>query len=103
MEGDGPVSGDRVDWGIDIAGTDGIAVDAVAAYLMGFDPDSIGYLHFCGKAGLGETVIDNINIIGTSVDECRRTFRPHRSYQAQLHWKVTGERAFEKVRAVLLG
>ena len=101
MEGDGPVSGDKVDWRIAIAGTDGIAVDAVAAHLMGFDPDSIGYLHFCGKAGLGETNIGNINIIGTSVEECRRTFRPHRSYEAQLRWKETGERAFEKLRAVL--
>jgi uncharacterized protein (DUF362 family) len=101
MEGDGPVSGNRVDWRIAIAGTDGIAVDAVAAHLMGFDLDSIGYLYFCGKAGLGETNIDDINIMGTSVEECRRTFRPHRSYQTQLHWKQTGERTFEKLRTVL--
>ncbi len=101
MEGDGPISGDRVDWRIAIAGTDGIAVDAVAAHLMGFDLESIGYLHFCGKAGLGETNIRNINIIGTSVEECRRTFKPHLSYQAQLRWKEMGERAFEKLRAVL--
>jgi uncharacterized protein (DUF362 family) len=101
MEGDGPVSGNRVDWRIAIAGTDGIAVDAVAAHLMGFDLDSIGYLYFCGKAGLGETNIDNINIMGTNVEECRRTFRPHRSYRTQLHWKQTGERTFEKLRTVL--
>jgi len=101
MEGDGPVSGDRVDWRIAIAGTDGVAVDAVAAYLMGFDPDSVGYLFFCGKAGLGETNIDNINILGNRLEECRHTFRPHRSYQAQLRWKKTGERTFEKLTAAL--
>ena len=101
MEGDGPVSGDRVDWRIAIAGTDGIAVDTVAAHLMGFDVASIGYLHFCGQAKLGETNMRNINIIGTGLDECRRTFKPHRSYQAQLGWKEKGESAFEKLQAEL--
>ena len=101
MEGDGPVSGDRVDWQIAIAGTDGVAVDSIAAYLMGFDPDSVGYLFFCGKAGLGETNIRHINILGNRLEECRRTFRPHRSYEGQLGWKKTGEKAFEMLSAAL--
>ena len=101
MEGNGPVSGDRVNWNLAIVGTDGIAVDAVAAYLMGFDPDSIGYLYFCGKAGLGETNIGRINIIGTNLKECRRIFRPHQSYPAQRHWKDSGERIFEKLSKIL--
>jgi len=98
MEGNGPVSGDRVDWHIAIAGTDGVAVDTVAAYLMGFDPQSIGYLYFCSQDGLGEGDINKIKIIGVPLEECKRTFRPHQSYQAQLGWKKKGEAVFKKVR-----
>ena len=101
MEGNGPVSGDRLDWHIAIAGTDGVAVDTLAAYLMGFDPQSIGYLHFCSQDGLGEGDINNLNIIGTPVEECRHPFRPHQSYQAQLGWKKTGGKAFEKLKECL--
>jgi uncharacterized protein (DUF362 family) len=98
MEGNGPASGDRVDWHIAIAGTDGVAVDTLAAYLMGFDPRSIGYLYFCSQDGLGQGDINNLNIIGTPLEKCRRTFRPHQSCQAQLGWKKGGERAFKKLK-----
>jgi len=101
MEGNGPVSGDRVDWHIAIAGTDGVAVDTLAAYLMGFDPQCIGYLYFCSQDGLGEGDIKNLNIIGTPLEECRCSFRPHQSYQAQLGWKKSGERAFKKLKESL--
>jgi len=101
MEGDGPVSGDPVAWDLAVAGTDPVAVDSVAAHLMGFEPESIGYLHFCGKAGLGETDIDHIRIVGAQLDECRRTFRPHRSYAAQLKWKDEAETAFERLQEIL--
>lgn len=101
MEGNGPVSGDRVDWHIAIAGTDGVAVDTLAAYLMGFDPESVGYLYFCSQDGLGEGDINNINIIGTPLEECRQSFRPHQSYQAQLGWKKRGERAFKELKECL--
>ena len=101
MEGNGPVSGEPVPWNLAIAGTDPVAVDAVAAYLMGFDPASIGYLYFCGRAGLGETVVDRINIVGAGLDECRRPFKPHASYAAQVHWKDDGRRAFDRLQEVL--
>jgi len=98
MEGNGPVSGDGVDWHVAIAGTDGVAVDTLAAHLMGFDPQSIGYLYFCSQDGLGEGDINNLNIVGTPLEECRHAFRPHQSYQAQLCWKETGKRAFERLK-----
>jgi uncharacterized protein (DUF362 family) len=101
MEGNGPVSGSQVDWGVAIAGTDGVAVDTVAAHLMGFDPQSIGYLYFCSQDGLGEGNIDNIRIIGTSLDTCRHPFRPHQSYQAQLGWRKEGEAVFRKLKRYL--
>jgi uncharacterized protein (DUF362 family) len=98
MEGNGPVSGDSVDWHVAIAGTDGVAVDTLTAYLMGFDPQSIGYLYFCSQDGLGEGDINNLNIVGTPLEECRHAFRPHQSYQAQLCWKESGQMAFERLK-----
>jgi uncharacterized protein (DUF362 family) len=98
MEGNGPVSGNKVDWGVAIAGTDGVAVDTVAAHLMGFDPKSIGYLSFCGQDGLGEGNIDTIRIIGSPLEECRYPFRPHQSYEAQLSWRKEGQAVFRKLR-----
>jgi uncharacterized protein (DUF362 family) len=94
MEGNGPVSGNRVDWGIAVAGTDGVAVDTVAAHLMGFDPQSIGYLHFCSRDGLGEGNLDRVRIIGSPIEECRYSFKPHQSYEAQLNWRKEGETVF---------
>jgi uncharacterized protein (DUF362 family) len=98
MEGNGPVSGDRVDWGIAIAGADAVAVDTVAAHLMGFDPRLIGYLYFCSKDGLGEGDINKINIIGAPLAACTREFKPHESYQVQLSWKEMGEAVFERLQ-----
>jgi len=98
MEGNGPISGDKVDWHVAIAGTDGVAVDTVAAYLMGFDPRSVGYLYFCSQDGLGTGDLDSINIVGTAVEPCRRSFRPHQSYAAQLGWKKRGEEAFQRLK-----
>jgi uncharacterized protein (DUF362 family) len=97
MEGNGPVSGGRVDWHVAIAGTDPVAVDTLAAYLMGFDPQSIGYLYFCSRDELGQGDISKINMVGTPLEECRRSFKPHRSYGAQLGWKKKGISVFEKL------
>lgn len=42
-------------------GSDFLAVDWVAARIMGFDPEKIGYLHYCKEARLGSA---NPKIIG---------------------------------------
>lgn len=101
MEANGPVSGDRVDWRIAIVGTDFLATDTVAAVLMGFDPEDIGYLYFCKKDKLGEGDIDKIKLIGTPLKECLRPFKPHQSYQKQLKWKKNGKEVFKKFRTLL--
>jgi uncharacterized protein (DUF362 family) len=98
MEGNGPVLGNKVDWGVAIVGTDGVAVDTVAAYLMGFDPQSIGYLSFCRQDGLGEGNIDAIKIVGTPLEKCLCRFKRHQSYEAQLSWEEEGEVVFRKLK-----
>ena len=52
-EGEGPRHGRRAPLGTIIAGTDAVAVDAVAAAAMGFEPLEIAYLRLAQAMGLG--------------------------------------------------
>lgn len=91
MEGNGPVGGDEVDMRVALAGLDPVAVDAIAAYIMGFDPMNIGYLYYCHRFGLGVADLNRIEVVGEDPKKLRRKFRPHRSYEQQLNWKVPEE------------
>lgn len=51
MEGNGPTSGTTVELNWAVASCDPVAADAVAAWLMGFTPDDIGYLVFLRDGG----------------------------------------------------
>lgn len=88
MEGNGPVSGDEVRMGIALAGLDPVAVDAVAAYIMGFNPMEIGYLYYCHRFRLGVADLSLIEVVGENPDKLRRKFKPHRNYSNQLNWKI---------------
>jgi uncharacterized protein (DUF362 family) len=64
LEGNSPKSGiprvvDRV-----LASGDLVAIDAVAAKIMGFDPRTIGHLGECVAAGLGVSDLDRIEVVG---------------------------------------
>jgi uncharacterized protein (DUF362 family) len=89
MEGNGPVSGDAVDWRIAIASTDFVAADSLAAQLMGFPLEEIGYIYYCHLKGLGRGRLEEMELVGNAtVAETRRRFRPHRTYKRQLAWKI---------------
>ena len=101
MEGEGPGAGDPVDWRIAIAGTDPLAADALAAHLMGFDPEQVGYLEYCRQLGLGVGEMNEIETTGNvAPEDVQRPFAPHPTYQRQLAWRLNGaERYLEPVRA----
>ena len=89
MEGDGPVDGDPVDWRMAIASSDFLAADALAAELMGFPLEQVGYLYYCHLKGLGEGDLQRMQIVGNAKpEELRRRFKPHRTIQQQLQWQV---------------
>jgi uncharacterized protein (DUF362 family) len=79
MQGEGPRHGSRVRLGTVIAGTDAIAVDAVAAALMGFEPMEIAYLRHAQAMGLGTAELSAITVVGDPVAPLRRRFRRHAS------------------------
>jgi len=50
-----------------LAGADSVAIDAVAAKMMGFDPMSIKYIRLAHEAGLGTGKIEEIEIVGEDI------------------------------------
>jgi uncharacterized protein (DUF362 family) len=88
MEGDGPVNGTPVPWGIVLAGTDPLAVDALAAHLMGYSIGEVGCLSYCHEMGLGQADWQQINVRGNiTPEEARRQFAPPPSYAQQRQWQ----------------
>ena len=86
MHREGPRHGTPIRLGTVIAGTDPVAVDAVAATVMGFEPLRIGYLHYAHAAGLGVADLGAITILGDPIAEVRRRFVPHSNHAVQRHW-----------------
>ena len=57
-----------------IAGMNPVAVDTVASYLMGFDPEHLTYLRVAGERGLGPDRLDRIHtyvVLGGKPELCR--------------------------------
>lgn len=62
-----------------LASADSVAIDAVAAKLMGFDPMRIPYLRMATERGLGEARIDKIEIAGDPIAQVNFGFKTKRS------------------------
>lgn len=52
-----------------LASSDQVAIDAVAARMMGFDPMSIGYIRLGHENGLGCGRIEELEIVGEDISE----------------------------------
>lgn len=79
MHGQAPRLGTRLRLGTVVAGTDPVAVDAVAAAIMGFDPLEVAYLRRAQAAGLGVADLAAITIVGEPWSQVRRKCRRHAS------------------------
>lgn len=62
MEGMGPAYGNRKKMGVIVVGNNGLSADAVAAALMGFDPQGVPHLKLSAENGLGEIILKKISI-----------------------------------------
>jgi uncharacterized protein (DUF362 family) len=87
MSGEGPRHGHAVRLGTAIAGTDPVAVDAVAAATMGFEPGEIGYFQYAAEAGLGVADLQAITVVGDPIARVRRQFARHSNQYVQQHWR----------------
>lgn len=62
-----------------LASADSVAIDAVAAKMMGFDPMEIPYLRMATEMGLGEGRIENIEIVGDGIEGVNFGFKTQKS------------------------
>lgn len=67
--GPGPRTMTPVEKGLMLASADSVAIDAVAAKIMGFDPMNIPYIRLAHEDGLGTGRIDEIDVIGEDISE----------------------------------
>jgi hypothetical protein len=63
-----------------LASSDSVAIDAVAAKMMGFEPMDIPYLRMATERGLGEGRIDHIELVGDEIDRVNFHFESKRSF-----------------------
>lgn len=63
-----------------LASGDSVAIDAVAAKMMGFDPMTIPYLQMCDEMGLGNARMENINIVGDDISQVNFGFEAKKSF-----------------------
>ena len=85
MEGDGPVNGTPVHLRTAIASTDPLKADGIAARLIGFEPEDIGYLYYLHEENMGEYSLDNLD--GDDLNKLKRKFKPHGTIDIQSQWK----------------
>jgi len=65
--GAGPRTMIPVEKGLMLAGSDSVAIDAVAAKIMGFDPMNIAYIRMAHEDGLGVGRVEEIDVIGEDI------------------------------------
>lgn len=89
MEGNGPTEGTPVPLRLALASIDPLAADVVGTTLMGFDPDQVGYLHYCKEMNLGVGDLNRIELVGnTTLAACARAFQPHHNIDRQRRWHL---------------
>ena len=71
MEGNGPGSGDPRRMGLIIAGEDPVSLDVVSGIIVGLSPMQIPIIRAARSAGIGETRIEHIRILGEKIDEIK--------------------------------
>jgi hypothetical protein len=62
-----------------LASADSVAIDSIAAKMMGFDPMTIPYLRMCDERGLGNADPSKIEIVGQEIDGVNFGFKVKKS------------------------
>ncbi len=73
--GPGPRTLNPVRTDLILASSDQVAIDAVAARIMGFDPAKIDYIRIADEEGLGNGKLENIEIVGYDISSCNFRFQ----------------------------
>ncbi|MBW1698565.1 MAG: DUF362 domain-containing protein [Deltaproteobacteria bacterium] len=74
QEGLGPIFGKPVEMDLIVAGSDGVAVDAVCGFIVGFDPEEVPITREAAARGLGVAKKEEIEVVGESIESVYRRF-----------------------------
>jgi hypothetical protein len=80
-----------------MAGENPVAMDAIAATLIGYQPRDIDYLHMAVARGLGSYDLNDIEVVGDEPDRFYRKWGKPRTWYARANrdWRVTGDPSAE--------
>jgi uncharacterized protein (DUF362 family) len=78
-DGAGPRTMEPKEGNLVLASSDSVAIDAVAAKIMGFDPMEIPYLRMATERGLGTADLREIEVVGEDISELNFHFTVRRS------------------------
>ena len=67
-------SGNPVEMNLVIAGIDPVAVDSIGAAVMGMKPTDVKHLVLAAEKGLGTCRLEEITVVGQSIENVRRKF-----------------------------
>lgn len=101
MEGDGPLLGKCKKLGVIIASTDPVACDALACEVAGFSAIGTGYIYAAGKIGLGEYLLEEIEVIGEKIENVKQPLKPHKQFPHSRFSKEAVERLIDDVKRLL--
>jgi len=77
LDGGGTVKGRTPrETNVVLAGRDPVAVDAVAADVIGLAPGSVAVTEAAAERGLGTADIERIDVVGETIDACRTAYEP---------------------------
>jgi uncharacterized protein (DUF362 family) len=83
MIGTGPAKGIPKQTGLVLAGTDPVAVDTIAARLLGFKPQGVRYLFECSNKNIGISDVAKMNIKGFDLKKAEEEFS-YGAYQGKV-------------------
>jgi len=87
MEGEGPSQGTPVASRLAIASTDFVSADRIAVECMGIDPEWMGYLQYCERAGVGNFDRARIELRGEKIENVQKKYRLHNDIELELQWR----------------
>ena len=89
MEGEGPSGGKPKALGLILAGVDGVAVDAIATKIVGYDPPEVFTTAHAGERKIGVADLRRIDVAGERIQDIAvRGFRPSAAAQNLFRRKI---------------
>jgi hypothetical protein len=68
---------------------------------MGIDPDWVGYLSYCGQAGLGQYDLKKIDVVGPEIASVQKKYALHPDIERELQWMGPLKEISPKVGSLL--